>query len=291
MSTISSRVGLAVAAAAVVAVALGATFLIRSNDQSGVGATALASPTIGSGEAPASSASIRALGNAPLEQCPGKTGSLECIKPGTYLLGSTAVWPAVVTVDVPAGWWLWEPGSGFYGLIVQDPDTPEDSGWGLNFSTVASVSVDPCSLDAGTYPADTLTAAGMVATIAAWPGFEASTPEHITNGAYEGQRVTLMSTRTSEDCGSHIMWTTKQSFPLTAYPLVNEQGAPYKIDIRIFEIDSELLVVIAMDFPETTPFELANGIAPDPDRHAADQVELAAILDSIELKGPQDRAN
>ena len=40
------------------------------------------------------------------------------------------------------------------------------------------------------------------------------------------------------------------------------------------------------DFPQTSPYELAEGVAPDPTRHAADQVELHAILDSIRLTVP-----
>jgi hypothetical protein len=286
ISTISSRARLWVAAAAVVvAVAIGATVVNRGNEQTGVAAT-VAGPTQGPSLAPAlTPAPIRALGNAPSEPCPGDQ-TIQCVKQGTYLVGSTTLWPAVVTLDVPAGWWLLEPGTGMTALEIQRSDAGHTAGWGVTFSMVGSVSRDPCNSAAGTFPADVLTPSELAATMAAWPGFEATEPEPIRNGAYEGQRFTLVSTKRFADCGSHVMWTTPHSWPVDAGPLVNPQNTPHVTDFRIFEIDGELLVVIATDFPESSPTEEVYGVGPDPTRHAGDQVELAAILDSIQLSPP-----
>ena len=73
---------------------------------------------------------------------------------------------------------------------------------------------------------------------------------------------------------------------MDAYPLVNEAGRPHSTEFQIFEIDGDLLVIRATNFPETSPHEEENGIPFDPVRHADDQVEMAAILDSIQLSAP-----
>ena len=43
------------------------------------------------------------------------------------------------------------------------------------------------------------------------------------------------------------------------------------------------VVIRTTDFPETSPYEVEQGVAPDPTRHVDDQVELHQILDSIRI--------
>ena len=280
LSTISSRAPLGIAAAAVVAVVvLGAVFITRNNDQSGVGGVPTSSPT-GSAATP----ELQNLVNAPLVSCPGITDQAVCLEPGTYQLGSTELWPAIVSLEVPENWWYYEGGAGQTGVLVQTEDAINGSGWGVIFTTVGSVSADPCDAAAG-IDRDVRTPAEFYDLINAWPGFDAGSAEPIANG-YDGLRFTLTSTKTIADCRASIMWTTANSQAVDAYPMVNDQDRHHEIELRVFDVDGELLVVAAMNYPETSPFEEDGGIAFDPDRHVDHQVEMDAILDSIELKSP-----
>jgi hypothetical protein len=68
-----------------------------------------------------------------------------------------------------------------------------------------------------------------------------------------------------------------------AYPMVSSEVLGRPGQFRIIEVAGKLIVIRTTDFPENSPYELSQGIAADPTRHAADQVELHAILDSIRL--------
>jgi hypothetical protein len=286
LSTRSSRASLGIAAAVVIlAVVVGATFMNRSKEQSAVGAPAASAST-----GPAASPEVRLLVNANTESCPGITDRPACLKPGTYQLGSTALWPAVVTLDVPENWWYYEAGAGNSGVLVQTEDAVNASGWGVIFSTIGSVFIDPCDSSAGTFEADVHTPGELFEVIDGWPGFEATEPEPISNG-YDGMRFTLTSTMTTADCPSPVMWTSGSSYSIPAYPMVNAQGRRHATEVRIFDVDGEPLVVMATNFPETSPFEEDYGIPFDPDRHAEDLAAMDAILDSIELKDPRGDAN
>ena len=289
LSTISSRAPLGIAAAAVVvAVVLGAAFINRNNDQSGVGGVPAASPTPVPSQSPAASPEVRMLENANNVSCPRITSVPQCIEPGTYQLGSTAVWPAIVTFDVPENWWYYQNAAGSAGVLVQTEDIVDGSGWGVIFNTVGSVSIDPCDMAAGTFaPEEVDTASDFAAAMAAWPGFEATEPAPISNLAYPGVSITLESAPPLEDCPASQLFTTAESAPLDGYPMVNGQGRHHETEFRIFQTDQGLLVVMAMNFPETSPFEEDNGIPFDPERHVEHQVEMDAILESIELKDPQ----
>jgi hypothetical protein len=291
LSTISSRAPLGIAAAAVVvAVVLGATFINRGNNPAAVGAAPSASqtpdPTVNApADSPAATSNLVTLPLAPRASCPGITELLECLKPGTYQLGSTHLWPALVTLDVPANWWYYAGGTGQAGVLVQTDDVTNGSGWGVTFNTVESMSIDPCDAAAGLVDVDGRTANDLFKVIDNWPGFVATEPVPIQNG-YNGVRFTLTSTVNSADCGNSLMWTTANGAAVDAYPLVNAQSRPLSVDFQIFDIDGEPLVIAAMDFPETSPWEEQNGHPFDPDAHAAHQVELNAIVDSIRFKDP-----
>ena len=295
LSTISSRAPLGVAAAAVVvAVVLGAVLINRDNDQTGVGGVPAASPSPVPSQStgPAASPEVRMIENANQVSCPGITGQPMCLEPGTYQLGSTALWPAIVTFDVPENWWYYENATGSAGVLVQTEDITNGSGWGVIFNTIGAVSRDPCERTAGTFaPEEVDTASELAAAMAAWPGFDATEPAPINDLAYPGVAITIVSAPGHADCPASLMFTTANSASLDAYPLVNAQGRPHQTEFRIFEIDGELLVVMAMNFPETSPYEEDNGIPFDPERHVEHQVEMDAILDSIDLKDPNGGAS
>ena len=69
-------------------------------------------------------------------------------------------------------------------------------------------------------------------------------------------------------------------FPIASYA----DSAPGTYEI--VDTGHGLLVIATTDFPQPTPHELSWGVAADPTRHAADQVALHAILDSIRLSVP-----
>lgn len=290
LSTVSSRAPLGIAAAViVVAVVIGASFMNRGTDQGVVGGAPTPTPTLTPAaqasptSAPTAGTLLLTLEGAPEASCPGITEQLECIEPGTYWLGSTDVWPAVVTLAVPENWWYYLGGPGQAGVLVQTEDALGGSGWGVIFTTVGSVSTDPCDTAAG-IDKDVRTASELYDLISAWPGFTAGAPEPISSGSSNGLRFTLSSTKTTADCPASIMWTTANSFVVDAYPVVNAQGRRHEVEFRVFEIDGELLTVMAMNFPETSPFEEDGGIPFDPQRHADHLVDMDAILDSIRIE-------
>lgn len=285
-----ARWGLA-AAVVVAAVVLGAAVLSNTGGvNSGVGsgsAPASSAPTPSPTPSPTptpSPAPPTALGSAPQVACPPPTNT-ECLQPGTYRLTSSVSWPGQITLDVPAGWFNWNPGSDFDGVLVDSgPDAPNGSGWGLMFTTVGAVSTDPCDPSKGTFdPTTTLTVDGLVTAMRAWPGFKATAPTPITLAGYSGQLVELTSSRTPADCPSSLLWTTKSTGKVDAYPLASPDKTPHKVQFRILDVNGTVLVVRTTDFPETSPNEAEQGVGPNPTRHTADQVELHQMLDSIKV--------
>ena len=216
----------------------------------------------------------------------GPGGGLgNCLAPGRYRL-SGDVWPAEITMDVPAGWFEWLPYTDrdAYDALLVDAGTDGGSGWGVVFSVVDAVAKDPCDLTKGRYArAETSTADELVAAMSGWPGFAATAPVPTVVSGYSQQLVKLTSTRTVTDCRNGSVWTIPQGGSVDAYPMV---GAPEKArtgTYRIVDVKGTLLVIMATDFPNTSPNELANGIPDDPTRHTADQVALQQILDSIRI--------
>ncbi len=272
------------AAVVVAAVVVGAAVLGNGRADSGVGAgSATPSPSLTPSFTPSPTpAPPTSLSGAPQATCPGSTA--KCIQPGTYGLTSS-VWPATITFDVPAGWFEWSAASDFDGVLVDSgPDAPDGSGWGLMFATVGVVSKDPCDPGKGTVdPATTTTVDGIVKAMRAWPGFTATAPARIVVGGYNGQLVELSSTLKPAACPNPVLWTTKHSATIDAYPLVTKDSVPHKVQYRILDVDGTPLVIRTTDFPETSPNEAEQGVGRDPTRHGQDQVELHEILNSIRV--------
>lgn len=223
-----------------------------------------------------------ALGSAPLVTCPLDTE--QCLQAGTYRLTSSA-WPGEVTLDVPAGWSQWKPASDYEGVLVDaGPDAKQGSGWGLMFMTVGAVSKDPCDPSKGTFdPATTSTVDGLVKAMRAWPGLKATAPTPIVLAGYSGQLVELTSSLTLANCKDGFIWSTPQLEKVDAYPMVSADKTPHPAQFRVLDVNGTPLVVRTTDFPETSPNEASQGVAPNPTRHAADQIQLHQILDSIKV--------
>lgn len=243
-------------------------------------ATPVASPTPS-----ASPASPAMLEQAPQAACGPTGGPLNCLAAGTYRLSGN-VWPAQITMVVPAGWFEWQPYTDrdAYDALLVDAGTNGGSGWGLQFSLVGTVAKDPCDPAKGTYAtAETGTVNGLVAAMSQWPGFAATAPTPTVVAGYSGQLIKLTSTRSSADCPNQSTWTIPQGGSVDAYPMVGTLGKARAGTFRIVAVRGTLLVIRTEDFPETSPNELASGIPDNPTRHAGDQVVLQQIVDSIRI--------
>ena len=69
--------------------------------------------------------------------------------------------------------------------------------------------------------------------------------------------------------------------------MVDEDGLLRPAQFRIVDVDGHLIVVRTTDFPGASTYEVSQGLDPDAPVHAADQVELGAIVDSIRFGDPQ----
>jgi len=288
------RLGLA-AAALVVAVVLGAAYLNNGNDASRVGGEATSTPsptpaqTIAPTPAPSAAAQPLELGVAPPVPCAASDTSAGCLAPGTYrLTGAAGVWPAMVTVAVPAGWFEWFGGTGWDAVLVDKGRGA--SGWGVMFYTVGDVARDPCDSNKGSVPAAQVeTPEKLADAMAAWPHFTATARQPITLDGHSGVTFRLTASNKSTCTGNGTAGQSKSGAIVDAWPMVrvNDPGTHGPVTVEIVDTGNGLLVIRATDFPQTSPFDVSSsGHSPDPTFHAGDQADLHAILDSIRLSVP-----
>ena len=228
----------------------------------------------------------RLLQMAPQVPCSDQPARETCIQPGTYALGEAV--PGA-TIDVPAGWWEWDPGTGSVGLLVERPDVPGGSGWGLVFIQVGDVARDPCDASAGTHPAAEVDTPTELATVmAAWPGFEATSPETIALDGVEGVRTQLTSTATcsAPSALGHPRRHPDRRLPGGRRCRHHRQRARYGrlLDRRRRRPAGGHPGDGAA--PGRHRSNAEQGIADDPTRHEADLVTQQAIIDSIRFADP-----
>jgi hypothetical protein len=97
----------------------------------------------------------------------------------------------------------------------------------------------------------------------------------------------MTSTNPSACSATGSLWRTRSGGTLDVYPMIGSTDARAPGTFEIIDTGYGLLVIRTTDFPQTSPAELAGGVvAMNPTRHAADQVELHTILDSIRLTVP-----
>jgi hypothetical protein len=244
-------------------------------------ATAASRAPVASQAGPAASAPPTSLRVAPSAPCsPGRTGTV-CIAPGRYVLDD-GLSPGIVTIDVPAGWFEWDPGGGSEGLLVdRGSDAPNGSGWGLLFTPIGNVSRDPCDAKKGSLPSNA-TAGDVVAVMARWPGFTATTtPRPVAIGGVAGEMIGLTYTNDPLKCSVATIWTTPSGTPIDAYPMVADPSRPAQF--RILDVRGSLLAIRTTDYPELSPFEIEQGVRADPNRHVADELALRAMVNSIQF--------
>jgi hypothetical protein len=221
--------------------------------------------------------SLRVAPGAPCH--PGGTGT-NCIAPGRYVLDAGLI-PGTITLDVQPGWFEWDPGGGSEGLLVdRGSDAPDGSGWGLLFTPIGNVSVDPCDAQKGLLRS-TATVDDVVAAIGSWPGFTTTTrPESISIDGFSGKLIELTSAKDPSRCAGSI-WTTPSGTPIDAYPMVATPSRPAQF--RILDVNGKLLGIRTTDYPDVSPFESEQGVRPDPKRHVDDQEQLRAMVSSIQI--------
>ena len=233
-------------------------------------------------QAPSTAASAALLRGAPGAACVEGGTETACIAPGTYALDASIA-PVTITIDVPRGWFEWDPGGGTEGLLVDGGgDAPGGSGWGLLFSPLGKIFPDPCHQASGT-ARSVSTVDEVVASMTAWPGFTVGKPKAITLDGRPGKTVEVTSTLRPSACPLTAMWTTPSGTSVDAYPLVTDSGTR-PTQYWVVDIDGKLLIIRVTDDGQPSPFEVSQGVKADPKRHADDQVALRAILQSIRVK-------
>ena len=208
-----------------------------------------------------------------------------CMPAGTYRLSSDS-WPREISFEIPEGWFPYVPNAEVGGRARRERPRPhpEGSGWGPMFLRVGEVSKDPCDASAGRFPAAADDDRGRPdhghAVVARLRGLGSAADR---GRRAHGRLVTVTSTRTETDCAGQSIWTTPGGTQIDAYPMVGVAGQPRSGTFRILDVDGTLVVIRTTDFCDPSPHELDQGVKPDPTRHAADQVELQGIIDSIQI--------
>ena len=280
-----------VAATLVVVVALGATVVANSPGTASAPAPS-ATPTASPARSPEPSPSAGATGPTPISManpapCAEGGEGNDCIAAGTYALNPSTI-PGQVVVTVPAGWFPFEPGAGAMGLLVDSgPDAPGGSGWGPMIGGISEIRRDPCDPDAGVFANDEIdTPEEVAAAMATWPGFAVTEPVAITLADAPGVQVDVSATGDLGSCVTPTTWSTDTGIWIDAYPMADvDAAARQPATFRILDVGDELLVIRTQATPATSPHEASQGVAPDPDRHAAHQVQQDAFLESIQLGG------
>ena len=202
---------------------------------------------------------------------------------GAYYLDLPA-YPARIDFMVPDGWWYFWPGetrqaSDVHAILVNSEDTGAANGsaWGVAFTLVDEVRVDPCNAQAGTMdPSVTESAGALAEAFSSWPGFPVTTVEDATVGGYAGKRVEI--TRAEDTQCSGPLFFTPADY---AFEPIFSSSEPEVNQFTLLDVEGSVLTVWTTDFPGTTLFEEDGGASPDPQAHLDDQVQLHGILDSI----------
>ncbi|HET9757966.1 MAG TPA: hypothetical protein VFP66_15795 [Candidatus Limnocylindrales bacterium] len=202
---------------------------------------------------------------------------------GAYYLDLPA-YPARIDFEVPAGWWHFWPGatrqaSDAHAVLVNSLDTGAANGsaWGVAFTVVGKVRVDPCDPAAGFMDASATRSADALAdAFSSSEAFPVTRVEDVTVGGFSGKRVEITRGATATCEGT--LFDTPSGYPFgpifpSTEPSVNQ--------FTLLDVEGSVLVIWTTDFPGTTRFEEDGGASPDPEAHVEDQVQLQDILDSI----------
>lgn len=246
--------------------------------------TSCASPAVSDPNSPTPSASSSPAAAGPnnLVEAP-QGGDLPA---GNYYLDLPA-YPARIEFAVPEGWWHFWPGatreaSDAHAILVNSEDTGAANGsaWGLAFTVIDEVRVDPCDPSAGRMlPSVTESAATLAEAFSSWSAFPATGGDDSTVSGFTGRSVEI----TSDDaaCDEPVLFTTPAGYQFgpqfsSSEPSVNQ--------FTFVDVEGSVLVIWTTDYPGTTTFEVEGGASPDPQAHVADQDQLHDIFESIVIQ-------
>ena len=205
---------------------------------------------------------------------------------GAYYLDLPA-YPARIDFEVPAGWWHFWGGatrqdSDAHAILVNSEDTGAANGsaWGVAFTVVGEVRVDPCDRVAGNMDSSvTESAEALADAFSSWEDFPATGMEDTTLGGFSGMSVEIARGETAT-CEATLFDTPLgyEFGPIfsSTEPMVNQ--------FMLLDVEGSVLVIWITDFPGTTLFEEDGGASPDPQAHIEDQAQLHDILDSIVIQ-------
>ena len=247
---------------------------------SGPAATSTLSPSPSATAISSATAAPTASGPTSLMDSP-EAGDLPA---GAYYLDLPA-YPARIDFEVPAGWWHFWPGatrqaSDAHAVLVNSLDTGAANGsaWGVAFTVVGKVRVDPCDPAAGFVDASATRSSSMPwpmrsrrrkhSRSPAWrtspwvasPGIASRSP------AVRRQPAKGRSSTRPRDMSSG------RSFPA---PSRASTSSPSSTSRARSWSSGQLISPAPPDFEED------GGASPDPQAHVEDQVQPQDILDSI----------
>jgi hypothetical protein len=193
----------------------------------------------------------------------GATVGREGLAPGRYLIGEP--FPVPLTLTIPDGWdvWLVEPDRA--GILAWTDKEP-GSGWPLSFWIVDEVEAGTCGSDQAA-PAGS-SATDFVEALTSIAGYEMTQPVAVTVGGFDGWRVGVAA----GTCSGDTLFSTA-----TDLVAISEGD---RFQISAVDVDGQLVVITAADFPGTTAFEEAYR-SPDPRLHAEHHAEVGSIIESI----------
>jgi hypothetical protein len=205
---------------------------------------------------------------------------------GDYYLDLPA-YPARIDFAVPAGWWHYfdahlRGDSTVHAILVNSEDTGAANGsaWGLSFTVVDEVRVDPCDPSAGNMDSSvTESAEALADAFSSWDDFPAIGVEDVTLGGFSGKRVEMTGDESATCPGTLFVTPSGFQFEMqlpSSEPIVNQ--------FTLLDVEGSVLVIWTTDFPGTTLFEEAGGASPDPQAHIEDQGQLHDILESIVIQ-------
>lgn len=246
-----------------------------------VGTQLLGSPSGGVGSEPSPTATLEPTATPePTAEPTPESDPEGVLAPGTYV---ARLLPApndslTVTFTVPAGWSTSGGDSSSLGALIPagDPDVGPPGGIMIQFDDVTTLNGDPCDWS-GT--ADDVSVGpavdDLVNALLAQTAYEVSDPMDVTIGGYSGKRVDIVhptepfagESADAPDCddGNYRIWSTRVHGPHPIYG----QGPANRWQTNVLDVDGTRLVIVAADFPGTSP---------------ADHAEMDAIIDSFVIE-------
>lgn len=196
------------------------------------------------------------------------------LTPGAYQIDQPYPWRIVF--EMPAGWAAVPVSADALGVVVHSHDT----GWGVVFALVGTVSVDPCRPEAGMLDASVSQSAdALVNAFTSWPGFTTTTQE-TTIAGYPATRIELTRAYDPASCPNALLFQT----PFYGEIRPAWGSVSHLFQLTVIDVNGTPLVLRTTDYPETSEAMDALGLYPhNAAIWASAETQMQAILDSIQI--------